>query len=113
MNFHHDDLPSHQDNDISDVFDSVEDEVSSYMHQPASPTASGIYVRIKNRHLSCLETTCTSFVPVSHVWDDSIRRANESRSHNDEAAYKLIDSLDALFKGAQDAYESGVEFWHD
>ncbi|KAI3326855.1 hypothetical protein HD806DRAFT_488381 [Xylariaceae sp. AK1471] len=82
-------------------------------HQPKSPTASSICVRITNRHLSCLEATCTFFVPVSHVWDDSIRRANESRSHNDEAAYVLIDCLGALLKGAEDTYESGVEFWHD
>jgi hypothetical protein len=82
-------------------------------HQPKSPTASGIHVRIFNRHFSCLEATGAFFVPVSHVWDSSIRRANESRSHNDEAASTLIDTLDALLEGAEDAYESGVEFWHD
>ena len=82
-------------------------------HQPMSPTASGIHVRIFNRHLSCLEATGTFFVPVSHVWDSSIRRANESRNHNDEAASTLINALVTLLEGAEDAYESGVEFWHD
>ena len=82
-------------------------------HQHKPSTVSGICVQIKNRHWSCLKATCVFFVPVSHVWDDSIRRANESRSHNDEAAHMLINSLGALLEGAEDAYESGVEFWHD
>lgn len=82
-------------------------------HQPTSPTASGIHVRILNRHLSCLEATSAFFVPVSHVWDSSIRRANESRNHNDEAASALINALVTLLERAEDAYESGVEFWHD
>ena len=82
-------------------------------HQPRSPTGSGIHVRIINRHLSCLEATSTFFVPVSHVWDSSIRTANESRSHNEEAASTLINALGTLLEAAEDAYESGVEFWHD
>lgn len=69
-------------------------------HQPKPPTASGIHVRISNRNLSCLEATRAFFVPVSHVWDPSIRRANESRSHNDEAASTLIDTLGTLLEGA-------------
>jgi hypothetical protein len=52
---------------------------------------------------------------VSHVWDDSIRRANDDQteSQHEDAACTLIRTLEALFDGAEDAYGPGVEFWHD
>jgi hypothetical protein len=81
-------------------------------HEQNSST-SNVHIRLFNRHLSCLEETGTFFVPVSHVWDDSIRRANESKIHDDEAASTLIGTLKALFEGAEEAYQPGVEFWHD
>jgi hypothetical protein len=76
-------------------------------------STSNVHIRLFNRHFSCLEETGTFFVPVSHVWDDSIRRANESKIHDDEAASTLIGTLKALFEGAEEAYQPGVEFWHD
>jgi len=72
-----------------------------------------IHVRVFNRHFSCIKTRGIFFVPISHVWDDSIREANEARAHNDAAACKLLATLEALFQGAEDAYDAGVEFWHD
>ena len=81
-------------------------------HEQNSST-SDVHIRLFNRHFSCLEKTGTFFVPVSHVWDDSIRRANESKFHDDEAASTLIRTLKALFDGAEGAYQTGVEFWHD
>jgi hypothetical protein len=47
------------------------------------------------------------------VWDNSIRRANESKTHDDEAASTLIGVLEALLENVDDAYNPGVEFWHD
>jgi hypothetical protein len=82
-------------------------------HEPKSPLASDVHVRIFNRHFYCIEAKCIFFVPVSHVWDASIRRANDSKAHDDEAASTLIATLEALFEGAEDSYDPGVEFWHD
>ncbi|KAM7213440.1 hypothetical protein V8F06_011178 [Rhypophila decipiens] len=70
-------------------------------------------VRLFNRHFHCIQRDSIFFVPVSHVWDDSIRRANADRVHSNAAASQLIKTLEALFAGAEDAYEAGVEFWHD
>jgi hypothetical protein len=78
-----------------------------------SSTTSDIRIRILNRHFACLQSDRTFFIPVSHVWDASIRVANDSGTHNDEAATLLINTLEALFEGAKDAYDPGVEFWHD
>jgi hypothetical protein len=50
---------------------------------------------------------------VSHVWHDSIRRANESGTHDDEAASTLVRTLAALLDASVDAFGPGVEFWHD
>jgi len=79
-------------------------------HEPKSPSASKVHVRIFNRHFSCLEASGTFFVPVSHIWDASIGRANESKTHDDEAASPLIATLEALLGGTEDAYDPGVEF---
>jgi hypothetical protein len=81
-------------------------------HEQNSST-SNIHIRIFNHHFSCLEETGTFFVPVSHVWDDSIRRANASKIHDNEAASTLISTLKALFEGAKESYQPGVKFWHD
>jgi hypothetical protein len=74
---------------------------------------STVHGRIFNRHFFCLQEHSIFFVPVSHVWDDSIREANQHQVHNNAAAFKLINTLKALFEGAEDAYEAGVEFWRD
>ena len=81
-------------------------------HEQNSST-SNVHIWLFNRHFSCLEEMGTFFVPVSHVWDDSIRRANESKTHDDEAASTLIGTLKGLFEGAEGVYQPGVEFWHD
>jgi hypothetical protein len=47
------------------------------------------------------------------VWDDSIRRANVSGSHDDDAASTLVRTLRGLFDGAETAYQPEVEFWYD
>lgn len=70
-------------------------------------------VRVFNRHFTCIKDSSIPFVPVSHVWTDSIREANVNRSHNDAAASKLISTLVALGMGAEPAYGPDVEFWHD
>lgn len=70
-------------------------------------------VRVFNRHFSCMKESRIPFVPVSHVWTDSIRQANANRAHNDAAATKLISTLVGLGMGAERAYGSDVEFWHD
>jgi hypothetical protein len=78
-----------------------------------SQRADKLHIRVFNPHFACLEETEIFFVPVSHVWDDSIRRANVSEMHDDEAASTLVHTLETLFHGAKDAYHPGVEFWHD
>jgi hypothetical protein len=75
--------------------------------------SSSLRVRVFNRHFACLKTKETFMVPVSHVWEDSIRTANESKTHNDDAASTLIRTLRDLFEGAENAYGPEVEFWHD
>ena len=77
--------------------------------------ASSTHVRIHNRHFSCLQSRPDNspWVPVSHVWEDCIRRANEAKTHDDEAASTLIRTLTTLLNASVDAYEPGVEFWHD
>jgi len=70
-------------------------------------------VRVFNRHFSCIKDSNIPFVPVSHVWTDSIREANANGAHNDAAATKLISTLLELGIGAEHAYGPEVEFWHD
>ena len=82
-------------------------------YETNSPSASNVHLQIFNRHFSCLKTKCTFFVPVSHVWDDSIRIDKISKTHNDKAASTLISTLEALFNGAENSYDPGVEFWRD
>ncbi|KAK1833405.1 hypothetical protein QBC39DRAFT_254443 [Podospora conica] len=77
---------------------------------PGTPT---LQVRVFNRHFSCIDSTRLTFVPVSHVWSDSIRDANLTRTHTDAAAAKLIATLTGLRRGAARAYGPSVEFWHD
>ncbi|RYP05183.1 hypothetical protein DL765_009918 [Monosporascus sp. GIB2] len=73
-----------------------------------------INVRVFNRHFSCIQSRGVFFVPVSHVWHDSIRMANEQQTDdNGRAASRLVQTLEGLFEGAEDAYDEGVEFWHD
>jgi hypothetical protein len=81
--------------------------------EPDSKSPSKTYIRVFNRHYACLEKNKTFFVPVSHVWEESIRLANESKCHNNEAASTLINTLESLLQGVEDAYDPGVEFWHD
>jgi hypothetical protein len=76
-------------------------------------SSSKLHVKVFNRHFACVQASGTFMVPVSHVWDDSIRTANASKTHNDDAAWTMLRTIEALFKGAQDAYEPEVEFWHD
>jgi hypothetical protein len=75
--------------------------------------SSTLQIKVFNRHFACVQASRTLIVPVSHVWDDSIRIANASKTHNDDAAWTMLGTLETLFKGAQDAYEPDVEFWHD
>jgi hypothetical protein len=79
----------------------------------AQVPSSILQVKVFNRHFACVQASGTFIVPVSHVWDDSIRTANASKTHHDDAAWTMLRTLRTLFKGAQDAYEPGVEFWHD
>lgn len=70
-------------------------------------------VRVFNRHFSCIKANRIPFVPISHVWTDSIREANENRAHNTAATIMLISTLVGLGLGARGAYGAEVEFWHD
>lgn len=82
-------------------------------HDPLSPSAPTLHVRIFNRHFSCLERSGVLFVPVSHVWDESIRTANAQKVHNDEAARTLVSTLQTLLDGVDDTYDDKAELWHD
>lgn len=79
----------------------------------AQLSSSKIHVRVFNRHSVCLKANETFMVPVSHVWDNSIRVVNEPRAHNDDATLAMLGTLGALFRGAEDAYGPEVEFWHE
>ncbi|KAK3687385.1 hypothetical protein B0T22DRAFT_489286 [Podospora appendiculata] len=80
-------------------------------------TTPRLHVRVTNRHYSCLKAANIPWVPVSHVWEDSIRTANQSKPetyHNhEEAAATLLRTLEALLDAAVDTYEPSTEFWHD
>lgn len=70
------------------------------------------HARIHNRHLACLLSSGTLFIPVSHAWEDSVRQANGSCTYNDEATLTLVQNLSVLLKSSEDAYPPTVEFWH-
>lgn len=75
---------------------------------------AGVRLRVFNRHFACTRRRGTaSFVPVSHVWHDSIREANQAWCHIDAAAQKLIETLRGFAVGTRDAYDKETEFWHD
>ncbi|KAL8882099.1 MAG: hypothetical protein Q9198_000841 [Flavoplaca austrocitrina] len=72
-----------------------------------------IHVRIFNRHFTCLRSSGALIVPVSHVWNSSIREANRSKQYTAEAASTMIASIHTLFESSQGSYSPQVEFWHD
>ncbi|KAH0538167.1 hypothetical protein FGG08_005225 [Glutinoglossum americanum] len=72
-----------------------------------------IHVRIFNRHFSCLEPSGASFVPISHVWDLSIREAHMSKQPTFEAASAMISTIKTLLDSSEGAFSPQVEFWHD
>ncbi|KAG9197013.1 hypothetical protein G6514_002539 [Epicoccum nigrum] len=84
-----------------------------------------LHIRVFNRHFACLEEGKHAFVPISHVWHDSIRDANmdakptnagtstKAATSTREATSTVLSTLEALFEGAEDAYLPEVEFWHD
>jgi hypothetical protein len=80
------------------------------------PEETTLHIRVFNRHFLCLEGMHT-FVPVSHVWHDSIRDANKDANKHAKptraATSTVLSTLEALFEGAEDAYLPEVEFWHD
>ncbi|KAL8380913.1 hypothetical protein RB595_005282 [Gaeumannomyces hyphopodioides] len=81
--------------------------------KPNLTAGPGVHVRVVNRHFTCLKASNVLWVPVSHVWHDSIRRANDSETHDDEAAATMVGSLEALLDASVDSYGPEVEFWHD
>jgi hypothetical protein len=95
------------------IVDSPPIRTISKLHEPPSHSTSDIHIKVFNRHFSCLDGIF--FIPVSHVWDDSIRRANDdkTKSHHENAASTLIRTLEGLLANSEDAYGAGVEFWHD
>ena len=106
-------LNTHCDACLKPIVDTPPIRTISQQRGISSFSASVTHIRVFNRHFSCLDGTF--FVPVSHVWDNSIRKANDdgTKSHHDDAASMLIRTLEALFDGVEDAYGPGVEFWHD
>ncbi|KAM7205135.1 hypothetical protein V8F20_003272 [Naviculisporaceae sp. PSN 640] len=74
---------------------------------------SWVHARVTNRHFSCLESSNVLWVPVSHVWEESIRDANEAKAHHDDAAYTVLRTLKTLLGASLDGYGPGAEFWHD
>jgi hypothetical protein len=77
------------------------------------PEETTLHIRVLNRHFLCLEEGKHTFVPVSHVWHDSIRDANKHAKPTRAATSTVLSTLEALFAGAEDAYLPEVEFWHD
>lgn len=77
------------------------------------PEEATLHIRVFNRHFLCLEEGKRTFVPVSHVWHDSIRDANKHVKPTRAATSTVLSTLEALFEGAEDAYLPEVEFWHD
>jgi hypothetical protein len=76
-------------------------------------STGNIHVRIFNRHFSCLKPSGANLVPISHVWDSSIREAHMLKQYTAEAASIMIGSIKTLIESAEGAYSSLVEFWHD
>ena len=74
---------------------------------PAKPP--NVQVRVFNRHFSYIQTH-EILVPVSHAWDDSIPKAKGEGVYSNTAASELMDTLEALFEGAEDACDAGVNF---
>lgn len=72
-----------------------------------------IHLRIFNRHFACLRSSGALIVPVSHVWDSSIREANMSKQYTAEAASAMIACIQTLLESSQGSYSPQVEFWHD
>jgi len=80
---------------------------------PTSDLTCRVHARVTNRHFSCLKASNVSWIPVSHVWEESIRTANQSQAHHDDAASTVLKTLETLLDASLDAYEPGTEFWHD
>ncbi|KAK0712039.1 hypothetical protein B0H67DRAFT_586854 [Lasiosphaeris hirsuta] len=62
---------------------------------PTSEPTSGVHARVTNRHFSCPKASNVSWIPVSHVWEESIRTANQSKEH---LALKRGNSCEIQFR---------------
>jgi hypothetical protein len=78
-----------------------------------TPSTRDIHLRISNRHFSCLKPSGASFVPISHVWDPSIREAHMSKKPTLEATFTMVSTIKALLKSSDGTFSPQVEFWHD
>jgi hypothetical protein len=74
---------------------------------------SSIKIQVFNRHFRCLKEGGQSFVPISHVWHDPIRDANDHGVPTKAATSIVVKSLKDLFEATEEKYHPQTEFWHD
>jgi hypothetical protein len=72
------------------------------------PEETTLHIRVFNRHFLCLEEGMHTFVPVSHVWHDSIRDANKHAKPTRAATSTVLSTLEALFEGADSWYSVAI-----
>jgi hypothetical protein len=75
-----------------------------------------LVIRVHNRHLACLKGNPVPFIPVSHVWHESIANANLSCKSNPAAIDCLYYVLSKLLPTLTTKFRSRfscVEVWHD
>lgn len=75
------------------------------------------YIRVHNRHLECIEKHQIPIIPVSHVWNEGISRANIEQGVNGDAIYEVffrpIHILQRATLRFPDVLKRPVEIWHD
>lgn len=77
---------------------------------------SPLVIQVHNRHLGCIYKYGTPFIPISHVWHESIAAANFSQKNNLEASECLFKVLSEILPTVTAKFSDlfgRVEVWHD
>lgn len=77
---------------------------------------SPLIVKVHNRHLSCIKEHGASFIPMSHVWHESIADANLSKKNRLDASehiFKVLAEILPIVTAKFSPVFGGVELWHD
>lgn len=72
-----------------------------------------VSIRIHNRHFGCTTENKLEYIPISHVWHQSIALAHDNHEPTMEATRDVRDTVIRVLLAVTAHYGSRREIWHD